>query len=179
MTKLTLETIKRRLRRYKPQTPQDVLRKCQFPLWFVDEGMFRVVYHILGTEYVLKIPLQEWESWRWKGPRSKWIKMHINHARLEMNAHTIISTTTRPDVKALEKFLPEVPYMDWDTGVTLMRRYRRPTQTEWNRGQAAIFTAVEAVQRRNTDIKIANCGVDSNGRLRIVDLGCLELKRDQ
>lgn len=179
MTKLTLETIKRRLRRYKPETSQAVLRKCQFPLLFVDEGMFRVVYRILGTEYVLKMPIQEWEPWRWKGPRSKWIKMHINHARLEMNAHTIISTTTRPAIKALAKYLPEVPYMDWDTGVTLMRHYRTPTTTEWNRSLAGIYTAVEAVQKRNTDIKPSNCGVDSSGKLRIVDLGCFKLTRDE
>jgi hypothetical protein len=145
----------------------------------VDEGSFRVVYHIIGTQYVLKIPIQEWESYKWSGPKSKWIKKHINHARLEMNAHTIISTTTRPEIRALKPFLPEVPYMDWDTGVALMRKYRSPTNSEWNKKSTALYTLIEGVQKQNTDIKIYNCGIDSNGKLRILDLGCLELTRNQ
>ena len=179
MNKFTLETIKRRLRRYRPETPQAVLRKCQFPLEFVDEGAFRVVYHILGTEYVLKLPIQEWDRWRWKGPRAKWIKMHINHARLEMNAHTVISTSAVPAVRALRRYLPEIPFMDWDTGVALMRRYRAPTSSEWSKHQTNLLMLIEAVQRRNTDISQNNCGVDSNGKLRVVDLGCLALKGER
>lgn len=178
MIKLSLDTIKRRLRRYKPATSQDVLRKCMFPLVFIDEGQFRSVYHILGTEYLLKMPLMEWEAWRWKGPKEKWIRKHINHARIEINAHTIIPTTTRDNVKALHKFLPEVPWSDWDTGVILMRKYRKPTQREWDKRGLKLLAAIEAVQRHNTDIRLHNCGIDSQGNLKVIDLGCLELTRD-
>jgi hypothetical protein len=178
VTKLTLEQIKRKLRRYKPATPQEVLRKCQFPLQFQDEGSFRVVYRILGTQWVLKMPIQEWEEWRWKGPRSKWLRKHINHAKYEINALNIILTTTRPQLKALKSYLPEVPWAHWDTGVILMRHYRTPTLSEFARLSKTLLACIEQVQKRNTDINLYNCGVDSDGKLKVIDLGCLELTRN-
>jgi hypothetical protein len=172
---ITLATLTRRLRKFDPATPQEVLRKCQFPLQFLDEGAFRVVYRILGSQYVLKIPIQEWESWRWKGPKSRWIKQHVNHSRHEINASTFVMRIAKdPVVRALRPYMPETPYMNWDTGVVLMRRYRVPTLNEWRAKSEPLLKVIEVLQKRNNDIKPCNCGIDSSGRLHMVDLGGIE-----
>jgi hypothetical protein len=177
---ITLATIKRRLNKFNPATPQDALRKCQFPLLFMDEGSYRVVYCIVGTQYVLKMPIQEWESWCWKGSKSKWIKAHVNHSRHEINASTFVMHLAKdPLVQALRPFMPEMPYKNYDTGVVLMRRYRRPTLNEWRVKSEPLLKVVDAVQKRNNDIKQCNCGIDSNGRLRMVDLGGIERLEDR
>lgn len=161
---MTLSQVVSRLRRHKPTSELALLKVCKFPLRFIGNGVFRDVYEILDTGYVLKMP---------NGQSS------VEHAVNEYRAWRQIKRSRRVKFKSIKPHLPEILYFSEHSGLTLMPKYEEPEWGTYEKEMDRLETAVrEAFGAEEADLgseKWDNFGVDKDGNLRIIDLGVLEV----
>lgn len=159
--RLTIPTVTRRLKACGPENESQVLRECRIPLEYIDEGEYRAVFTIPGLPLVLKVPRIDSRDC-------------FDHARHEWGIWNDIMTTR--ELKHLRRYMPKVYYFGWDTGVTLMHRYKLLK----GRGSKATRKQMEKVFADTLDLECADCeynpgnvGVDSCGNPVLIDLGYL------
>lgn len=144
--------------------------KCGLPLEWLGDGGYREVYRIVGTPYVIKFPLTEWTG---LSSKVDWLKRHRIHSQYEMNA--LMRMRTRRRWQFIRPYLPETLWMDWETGVVVMRYYTSvPSTPSQRKDVRELNDLVKNFAKGNTDIKCKNCGFDENGRLKLIDLGWIE-----
>lgn len=100
MKRLTLETIVKRLKRYRPLNAHDVLVDCKLPLEFINDGQFRNVFRISGTKYVIKVP-------------------KLGGARHSAREIAALRYLQRPEYFAIQPYLPEFHFSNRNTGLIL------------------------------------------------------------
>lgn len=165
-----------RMDEHKPFTPQDTMRKCGFTLRFIGIGSYREVYEIVGTPWVIKFPLTEWDSKRY-GPLVDWLKKHRIHAHHEMNAYHRIKSTK--SMRGLCRYLPKMMWADWETGVLIVEKCE---PLELGKALDASFIAHKAFRKhfkKSTDITNYNVGKNAKGVIKVIDMGLLEVEGDE
>lgn len=169
---LTVRKVVNRLRMWEPRNESDALRVCELPLHFLGEGAFRTAYSIIGTPLILKIPqlLDGSEAYDYEGD-----EINIGHAAVEYRTYRRILFSKDRAIKQLHPYMPDIYYFHEATGVTLMHRY------ELLRGKGAaskrreiqhLFSDTLGVC--DADFHSENVGVDEHGKIKLLDLGCLE-----
>jgi hypothetical protein len=168
MSALTLEQVVARLRRWTPCNEEEVLRTCGIPLQYIGEGGFRAVYNIPGlSSVVLKIPLTDANDW-YKHPEC------IEHSQVEIR-HLKNILSSRRKYKAIQPYMPLVHYASPSTGLILVKKYARPTSHYRPQMEALERTIAEVTRVRDPDVNnFENVGVDTDGSLKVIDLGCLD-----
>lgn len=169
---MSLCAIKRLLRNYRPHTPAEA-RKIGIRMRFVGEGCFREAY-IVENEYILKFPISRGDAADWEA--------NAQHSRDEMDALRQAKDDSR--LKWMRKHLPTVYYFDEETGVILLKRYRRskwPSKYRFDVDRInMLYTQTTGCSEDDIDISSpysdnVACTYDSKGRpiVKIVDLGLL------
>lgn len=158
---MTKEQIIRRLRYWRPRTLEQLLVRCRFPLQYVGGGAYRDVYRIVGTDYVVKIPIETKSE-------------NVKHAHNEYNAWRRI-TRNKKKYSSLVPYIPEIAYHNRGYGTTLMRHYTTlPINNETRKLERRVVKAVKnALGREWSDVQVSNIGVDADGGYVLTDLGHL------
>lgn len=101
------------LRKINKHRPEDVaaLRALGIGVKYIGDGAFRIAYRILGTDLVIKFPIEEGSE----GDRSG----GIAHTRAEARRIARLSETV------LRAHVPKVYYVDDKNGVIVMKFYEK------------------------------------------------------
>lgn len=160
MKSLSFENIVSSIRKRKVKSAAELLM-CGFTLRYVDSGRYRNVYHIVGSDYLVKIPI-------WTNKRTN--DASQAHAKAEYAAYKRIKGVAR--YKALEPLMMEEVAITAQ-GVMVVNRYRaigRTTKKE-KKFMIEVSTLAGKLFSRYCDLHDANYMRDAHGQLRIVDLG--------
>ena len=168
---MTNTQIKDLMSQHKPFTPQNTMRKCNFTLKFLGEGSYREVYHIVGTNWVIKFPLTEWDPAEFS-PLVNWLLKHRIHSRNEID--TYLEIKEKKEFKVLRKYLPKILWWEWHTGIIIQEICK---ELEENGSNASISNDLDILFKRyfkgNTDIAVNNVGRDLKGNLKVIDMGLI------
>jgi hypothetical protein len=161
------------LKKEKPKTVEDLLICCGLTLKFIGDGGFRVVFKIVGTGLVVKVPMTEKDQ----------AELGHNYAHTPL-VHANTEWKYRKKVmreKKYEFFRPYMPALHClipSTGVTLTDYYR-PLPWAYTKKYDAeidqIIANLAGIGVMDGDVgpdKRDNYGIDRDGKLRIIDLGC-------
>jgi hypothetical protein len=157
--------------KHKPFTPQGTMRKCNFTLKFLGEGSYREVYHIVGTNWVIKFPLTEWDPAEFS-PLVNWLLKHRMHSRNEID--TYLEIKEKKKFKVLRKYLPKILWWEWHTGVIIQELCKELEGNVSNdilsRDLCLLF---KKYFKDPTDIVVNNVGRDLKGKLKVIDMGLI------
>lgn len=161
--KLTRTEIIKRLKRCRPQYLEELLVDCRLPITVLNWGAYRIVVQVIGTPYVIKLPLKSEKGYKC-----------IEHCRVEINAYNKIMRAH--DLRYLRKYLPTIHYSNRNTGLILMD-YCKPANATWGRTHAGFIQEVrwyveDTLDYPDSDLKRQNWGHDARGKPKILDLGC-------
>ncbi len=155
--------IKEVLNHYLPKTASDLLLDCGLPLKLLSYGQYRNVLEVVGTPYVIKVPSP-----------GRYHKVNVTHAIDEFTAWKDMSK--RRNYLPIKEYLPFFHYFDHNSGIAVMDLYE-PVKKNDHRFDTDITTINEFIAKcgyEDADIahsKKDNYGVDSEGNLKILDLG--------
>jgi hypothetical protein len=166
------DKIAKRLKLEKPKTVEDLLIRCGLTLKFLGDGGFREVFKIVGTSLVIKVPIQE-EEMRMLG--QQYSHTPVVHAKTEWKYRKKVLREKkyeffRPYMPALHCLIPA-------TGITLSDYYK-PLSHASRRFDAEIdqiigkLAGIGVMDGDVDKTKKDNYGIDRDGKLRIIDLGC-------
>jgi hypothetical protein len=166
------DKIARRLKKEKPETVEDLLIRCGLTLKFLGDGGFRVVFKIAGTSLVVKVPMTEMDQ---AELGHSYAHTPIVHAKTEWNYRKKVMRE-----KKYEFFRPYMPALHClipSTGVTLCDYYRPLSyaRTKYDAEIDQIIGNLAGIGVLDGDVgsdKKDNYGIDRDGKLRIIDLGC-------
>jgi hypothetical protein len=148
-----------------PTTITELLVDCGFGLEHIYSGVYRDVYSIVGSDFVIKIPIDG---------------SSLKHARDEASSWKKVQKSKHKLAAQARKHLPR-PFLYFPrTGFTIMPKYvvscAHTFDNEMNRINA-IFKEVVCNGKKTGDIdlgkdKFDNYGIDKNGKLIVLDMGC-------
>lgn len=164
---LTFDNIVSAIRKKKARSAAEVLM-CGFTLRYVDSGRYRNVYHIVGSDYLVKIPI-------WTNKRSN--DASKAHAKAEYAAYRRIKKAAR--YKVLQPLMMEEVAITAE-GVMVVRKYRsvgRITRAERTFKQNVAKLAGKLFNGY-VDLHDANYMRDADGNLKIIDLGYFLRNKD-
>ncbi len=161
-----------KLKLEKPKTVEDLLIRCGLTLKFIGDGGFREVFKIVGTNLVVKVPLTAMDQ---AELGHNYGHTPAVHARTEWNYCKKVMR-----VKKYEFFRPYMPtlhYLVPKTGVTLCDYYKPISYfgAKFNSEIDQIALSLAKIGVTDGDVgktKKDNYGTDSDGKLKILDLGC-------
>ena len=164
--------IARRMKLDKPKTVEDLLIRCGLTLKFIGDGGFRVVFKISGTGLVVKVPMTEKDQ---AELGHNYGHTPIIHAKTEWKYRKKVMRE-----KKYEFFRPYMPTLHClipSTGVTLCDYYRPLpwSRTKYDDEIDQIIANLAGIGVMDGDVgpdKRDNYGIDRDGKLRIIDLGC-------
>lgn len=167
--KLTVHTVIERLKRYRPDCPEQLLMDCRLPLLLLNWGAYRNCWEVIGTGLVIKLVGQD-----------QHVKKALTHTRIEVNAHRKL--VSDPDFAQFRKYMPKIHYSDTKHGLVVMEKYKAVTKG-WARKNRGLMEKLEAdllEYFEQVDLspgaKYRNFGLDKKGRLVVIDLGCLSTR---
>lgn len=146
---------------FKPVTAQEALY-AGLPLKYIGDGAYREVFHIVGTELVIKFP---------KGGHS----CNREHSLHEYKAINRVLKSKAKKCQAIKKHMPKVYYCDAH-GVMVVRKYKMlPTKRQSERLRAVLSNRVCPILKLfDGDLENSgNVGIDGRGTLKILDAGYL------
>jgi hypothetical protein len=164
--------ITRILKKEKPESIYDLLLDCGLSLKFLGDGAFREVFKIVGTGLVVKVPRTDGELMEMS---AGYAHTPVDHAHAEWDHRKKVMRE-----KKYEFFRPYMPALHClvpSTGV-LLADYYRPlpyTRTKYDAEIDQIIGSLAAIGVNDGDVakdKKDNYGIDRDGKLRIIDLGC-------
>ena len=161
-------TVIKRIKKKQPLDALDLLDACGLPLQLTNWGQFRNVYDVLGTQLVIKVPIQE--------SKASGTRINIQHAREEYAAWKKIKSS-RHEYRSLKPYLPDMIYFNSRSGIIVMPKYG-PVRWPRGRGRHRVIEELEsrftsALQVTYADIKEDNLGSDKDGNIKVLDLGPL------
>ncbi len=164
--------IARRMKLEKPKTVEDLLIRCGLTLKFIGDGGFREVLKIMGTGLVVKVPMTEMDQ---AELGHNYAHTPIIHAKTEWKYRKKVMRE-----KKYEFFRPYMPTLHClipSTGVTLCDYYRPLpwSRTKYDDEIDQIIGNLASIGVLDGDVgpdKRDNYGIDRDGKLRIIDLGC-------
>jgi hypothetical protein len=149
----------------KPKTLRAITR-LGFSLNLIGIGLYRNVYRIVDTDYIVKLPKNA-------DPDG------IEHAKYEYDAQALIRSQRK--YRILWKYMPDVSYYDETAGITLMPYYKPVdigTKQARQLGCALagamldVFKLVWKVNPgRSLDIHDGNIGLTKDGMPVMIDMG--------
>jgi hypothetical protein len=163
MVALTERQVINKINKWGPLTGQALLDLCEFPVQYVGGGAFRDVYHIIGTDVVVKLPR--------KGANYARNKTHARHEILIWNR--IFKAKTGDELAGFKQYLPNIRACDTKTGVMVVRKYEKLKGRHDKMLMALEQKVKEVFDIPNGDIHHNNVGVDKEGNIKIIDLGLL------
>jgi hypothetical protein len=175
---MTTREVIKTLKKHKPGTVEDLLIYCGFSLKYEGGGAFREVYHILGTDLVVKVPINELDE-----DSLEWCRgTNVDHANREYTSWKKIMRSKRKYL-ALQPFMPLFHYFNPETGIALVERYTNLSHEDTD--DPDIYAEITKLGYLVSDItkvddadieagKYDNVGFDAAGNLRIIDLGLFE-----
>jgi hypothetical protein len=162
---------------------------CEFPIQIVSNGAYRVVYNVIGTEFIIKMPIEatsiSFDTMGTKGQsackltsKERSYQSNLEHARDEWAAYCDIMWGRRNGKRdAIRPLMPEMYTFFWRTGVLLMKRYQLLSRRNFHLRREVANTVADALGDGNCDYDIDNCGnvgkdIDT-GRIVLLDIGLL------
>jgi hypothetical protein len=163
---LNEEYVIRNIKDTQPKSAQALLDDCMLPVKYIGGGCFRDGYQILGTSLLVKIPRLKSDNTVNNG--------NVLHAVNEWDAFQRISKSKGKRLQALKPHLPEFLHHDPETGVTVVRKYRK--RPAYNAELESWMENMRRTIRRSfkvmsTDLHDGNLRIDKEGTLRFIDLG--------
>ena len=147
----------------KPKTKKAII-KLGLSLDMIGEGVFRGVYRIVGTDYVVKIPC---------------CKEGIEHSQSEHNAWSEIRNNRQ--YRILWKYLPDFKYYDEGRGILVMPYYypvdtgTRQARRRGNAISLVMHDLIKVVWKKNQgksiDMHDGNIGLTKYGEPILIDMG--------
>jgi hypothetical protein len=158
---MTYGAIVRLIQRHSPVTPVTLLKSCKFTLRFLGSGSFRDVYEIVGSGYVVKFPNQSGGESHAENERRTWNKIRKSKRFAEIH-----------------KYLPSQMYLNRRSGCIVMPLYEEADDPQYDDEMDEVADIIHRITG-NSDNDLAsdkwdNWGVDQEGKLVMIDLGCLE-----
>lgn len=150
------------------------LRKLGYQPRIVAEGAFRRAYVIPYLDVVVKFPLL-FRDMPDNKDRTASIRDSKEHARCEIKA--IRRILTEEHLLPLRRYMPEILYHDYGTGVTVVQRYRRFRWSAFFSGFALTFenllNDLMPEMRYEFDSGHANFGLTEEGNYVLLDAGLI------
>lgn len=160
---LTIDTIISRLMSYRPQTVEAALVLCGLPLQHLNWGQFRHVFHILGSNLVLKFPIvdENYDDNRAHGAQEYHQYKRILHSKKKY--------------LRMQPYMPKIHLFQKRSGITLMEKYQT---TSYSRYKHQLRAMRDDLRPLISDISPHNSGIDRYGNLKMIDLGlaCYEIE---
>lgn len=146
----------------EPKSPEDILRRCRLPLRYIESGAYRSVYHVIGTNIIVKF-CQSFE----------WCR---DHALKEYETVNTLKNSRLKHHVPVKKHLPELYHYNPVTGVTIGRFYRLLPETAYEQRHRLAAKVLKACKVGFGDLEnTGNIGKDEKGVLKIIDAGCLSV----
>lgn len=169
MKQVELEAVKKVLKNMKPTSGTELLKDCGFTLRMVSYGAFRDVYEIVGTPYVVKIPIHD----------SQPVYAGRDHSETEYAEWK--RAMRLQSYKSIRHYLPVIHYFERSTGLLLIDKYTQlendDTRFDFQIKQISKWLKNKGYGSPDVGTsKRENYGIDSKGRLRILDLGCFVME---
>lgn len=163
--------IKEVLNHHLPKTASDLLLNCGLPLKQLSYGQFRNVLEVVGTPYVIKVPSP--------GRRHK---ANVEHARDEFNAWKSMKKGRK--YLPIRGYLPFFHYFDHNSGILVTDLFKglKRDDRRFDADITVISNFMTKCGYGDTDIghnKKDNYGIDSEGDLKILDLGFIKRDNEQ
>ena len=159
---MTLRQIKNRLWKYKPTNETDLLVDCDLTLSHLGQGAFRNTYRVVGTPYVIKVPM----GTETQGP----LASNIEHSRQEHSAYYHLRYDKR--FASIQTFLLEIHFCSHSTGMMLMDYYADHNLRYNSLVLKTIENQVYNLLGESCDLHSSNFGIRKDGSLVFIDLGC-------
>lgn len=178
---LNIDEVVKRLKTHKPTNLEEVMQDCKLPLKYVSNGAYRQVYQIVGTRSVIKIPRNPVKTEEiYNDKTHKWKTKYetsydVTHANQEFQA---LQRMKRCKIRMafLQPHLPEFYHFNQMTGISLVKKYNKvkynthiKTIDKIREGVARVFK----IDNWDTDLHENNFGLDKDGTLKLIDLGCI------
>jgi hypothetical protein len=152
------------MKEVKPETVVDLLVKCGFGLRHVNDGVFRYVFEIVNSDFVIKIP-KDGDG--------------LCHAHDEAMGRNRVLRSKHPAAVEARRHLP-YPFLYYATsGFIIMPKYRTTANRRYDKNMDRINDVFRKVicdgKERDIDLghsKFDNYGLDKHGNLVVMDMGC-------
>ena len=152
------------MKEVEPVTVVDLLVKCGFGLRHINDGVFRDVFEIVNSDFVIKIP-KDGES--------------LCHAHDEAMGWKKVERSKNPAATEARRYLPR-PFLYYEpSGFIIMPQYRTTANRRYDRKMDHISDIFRQVicKGKEYDIDLGACkydnyGFDKHGNIFILDLGC-------
>jgi len=156
--------IKKVMKSRNPKTISDLLVDCRFGLEHIYSGVFRDVYSIVGSDFIIKVPIDG---------------DGLIHARDEADGWKKVKKSKHKMAPQARKHLPR-PFLYYPkTGFTIMPKYvvssKHILDDEMNRINMIFRQVICHGWKRDIDLgkdKFDNYGLDKNGNIIVLDMGC-------
>ena len=161
--KWKIDRIQQMMKEVKPETIVDLLVKCGFGLRHINDGVFRDVFEIVNSNFVIKIP-KDGDG--------------LCHAHDEAMGWKKIERSKNPVAAEARRYLPR-PFLYYDpSGFIIMPQYRTTANCRYDRKMDHINDIFRQVicKGKDADIdlgasKYDNYGLDKKGNLVVMDMG--------
>ena len=162
--KWTIAHIQEMMKEIDPVTITDLLIKCGFGLRHINDGVFRDVFEIVNSDYVIKIP-KDGDG--------------LCHAHDEAMGWSKVHKSKKPCAVEARKHLPQ-PFLYYEpSGFIIMPRYRTTANRRYDTKMKRVNKIFQEIicDGKDADIdlgpdKYDNYGLDKRGNLIVRDLGC-------
>lgn len=157
---MTLKKIISRMKQYRPQFADEFEQMIGPTLNEIGSGCFREVFHIEGTNVVIKFPMQE-DNTRWS----------INHSRREIRRIKQIARNEK--YRHVRRYVPKTYYYDYQNGVLIMQRLLDlKISKEVCKPITDMFKDTFFCISDQPDV-YGNVGYDGRGQIKLLDWGCV------
>ena len=155
---MTIMEVNSLLTENNPKTVEEI-KKLGIKLRSLGSGAYRYVYKVVGLPIVLKIPLDNPASRRHSEEEIKVIKK-INRLK---------------KYRKLRKYMPYIHFYNPTTRMIGMQYYDTTRNPYKNRMASILTDLIEeiwpGVDKSSADVHSANIAFDSDGQIKIIDLG--------
>jgi hypothetical protein len=162
--RLSFSRILKIIKKEDAETITDLLVKCGFTLKRLDDGVFREVFEIVGSDVVVKVP-KDGDG--------------LCHASDEAKGWKIVHTSKHPAAVEARRHIPSRFAYDKPSGFIFMPKYQvskaHKYDNEMNRLNKLFRQVICNGKKADIDLgasKYDNYGLDKHGKLVILDMGC-------
>jgi len=162
--KWEIARIQSMMKEVKPETITDLLVKCGFGLRHINDGVFRDVFEIVNSDFVIKVPKDA---------------AGLCHAHDEAMGWKKVHESKHPAAVEARRHLPR-PFLYYEpSGFIIMPQYRTTASRRYDKPMDRINDVFRQVicdgKDRDIDLgsnKYDNYGLDKHGNLMVMDMGC-------
>ena len=159
---MTLKKIISRMKQYRPMFADEFEQMIGPTLTEIGSGCFREVFHVEGTNVVIKFPMMDEEG-----------LSNITHSRREIRRIKQVMRSKK--YKHVRRYVPKMRYYDYSNGILMMqllfgvgdvpKEVAKPIQDMLK----DTFSCIS----NTPDAESTNLGYDGRGQIKLLDWGCV------